>query len=1255
MADQVKSEDIITWLKANAFDFAVADFQKHSITADELLQLNTLNELEEITVSGRTTQRKMLLSAILKTYTSSNKASVENIPSISNPINNNGETKSASKPIHKCEVCQATSREGNKNLLRCSRCQSVRYCSKSHQRQDWIQKHKQNCSKTSKVKQEVVKSTNVNDRNDQGETALHSACDANLVNVVKVLLTIPEIDVNLTHENGDAPLHCVCSQGHRELVKILLNSANININLTNKNLLTPLNIASDAGEVEVVEILLACSGIDLEAVDKWGDSPIVSAYKNGHHAIVDILREAGADADAIDVQLEEKNQENSSKDNSSEDNEEYESEDSEENHDETPVPEIVSSKARICTSIFSSGAANMNTTLENFEKIIQAGSNKTHLEERKRNEKLCSILDACSENKAVAPWIDMLFADGVSGIRSLENKQFYDFRLSRKAPTDINTLQIKQLTALYNSMHELATMALHDLEDFSQLPNGTLTRYIEPCGQNFYDESWSATSTSKSYLSIHRYTRNEENLTHLSCEEHVDRGLLTFIVAPSASGFQLQRVSSDGEISWVDLDNVPEASTGLAQMIMCGATLRRATSGDIPAAIHRVKLPKGMHQRTSIVFKLHAPWNQRFVCLPKININRILMPCMVKSSEVQIDHDVEKQRRVRSIGIVGESVGDFLATFDKTHVSVNYEQGTRYNNTDNNNDKEGEQKHSDGIQLHGETQLDEVCQYVWHLITDLSSKNVETACSCSYLFDFPTSNMCSLKISCCISLVKQLIENGPNNSILWGVGGGLDFATQDIINIAYLAKFQRLPVIYLIVGQLFGKSNYEVSVPNILNFSVQPGTRSALRLPCYLSDSAFKLVLTTKMSQLENIDLSGQTSLTTASLEHLSATCPKLKVLNLSKLNLDWWSPKINFSTLETLHFNSISERTMRILNNGEDSLYFPSLKVLTFNNLDSRPWPGWTSPYSYLTLKLEKIAPKLEVLDLRKSSIHNLLNIAPPGLRTLLTKGCYIEEEVMYRIHELRSVKNWNRLQHLQLLDRVFVPFSILREIAPNLTTLEMTLPKHLAGDLVINHPMLQKLVLFIEGDTTRYENIFATLVKGAPNLNRLELRKCRLRLTKHSFDQLASLHQTLEVLKIGQSFHLYDSRTYNSAEMLPAPTYNEDDSSDLDFEILLTDLKYLESDVPSCYLTVKDQSGDQTYFKIKYSTHMSKVFRAYAVRKGCSEQSLRFLLDGERIGADETPFSLELNMTHGKGNMSEIPGYVPDQIDCVLQQCGD
>ena len=39
-----------------------------------------------------------------------------------------------------------------------------------------------------------------------------------------------------------------------------------------------------------------------------------------------------------------------------------------------------------------------------------------------------------------------------------------------------------------------------------------------------------------------------------------------------------------------------------------------------------------------------------------------------------------------------------------------------------------------------------------------------------------------------------------------------------------------------------------------------------------------------------------------------------------------------------------------------------------------------------------------------------------------------------------------------------------------------------------------------------------------------------------------------------------------------------------------------------------------------------MSKVFNAYAQRKGVSMASLRFLIDGDRIDAAETPKSLEL-----------------------------
>ena len=39
-----------------------------------------------------------------------------------------------------------------------------------------------------------------------------------------------------------------------------------------------------------------------------------------------------------------------------------------------------------------------------------------------------------------------------------------------------------------------------------------------------------------------------------------------------------------------------------------------------------------------------------------------------------------------------------------------------------------------------------------------------------------------------------------------------------------------------------------------------------------------------------------------------------------------------------------------------------------------------------------------------------------------------------------------------------------------------------------------------------------------------------------------------------------------------------------------------------------------------------MEKVFATYAGRKGVNVESLRFLLDGQRIQKDDTPASLDL-----------------------------
>lgn len=61
---------------------------------------------------------------------------------------------------------------------------------------------------------------------------------------------------------------------------------------------------------------------------------------------------------------------------------------------------------------------------------------------------------------------------------------------------------------------------------------------------------------------------------------------------------------------------------------------------------------------------------------------------------------------------------------------------------------------------------------------------------------------------------------------------------------------------------------------------------------------------------------------------------------------------------------------------------------------------------------------------------------------------------------------------------------------------------------------------------------------------------------------------------------------------------------------------------------------------FKIKKKTRMKKVFGAFGDRKGIQFGSMRFLLDGERVDAEDTAESAGLEDG--------------DQIDCVLQQVG-
>ena len=77
------------------------------------------------------------------------------------------------------------------------------------------------------------------------------------------------------------------------------------------------------------------------------------------------------------------------------------------------------------------------------------------------------------------------------------------------------------------------------------------------------------------------------------------------------------------------------------------------------------------------------------------------------------------------------------------------------------------------------------------------------------------------------------------------------------------------------------------------------------------------------------------------------------------------------------------------------------------------------------------------------------------------------------------------------------------------------------------------------------------------------------------------------------------------------------------------------------SLNIRIHDITGEETFFKVKTTTKLDKVFNAYATRKDVCATSLRFFVDGAGVRGDQTPADIGM----GDG----------DQIDCMraLQGC--
>jgi len=85
------------------------------------------------------------------------------------------------------------------------------------------------------------------------------------------------------------------------------------------------------------------------------------------------------------------------------------------------------------------------------------------------------------------------------------------------------------------------------------------------------------------------------------------------------------------------------------------------------------------------------------------------------------------------------------------------------------------------------------------------------------------------------------------------------------------------------------------------------------------------------------------------------------------------------------------------------------------------------------------------------------------------------------------------------------------------------------------------------------------------------------------------------------------------------------------------------------SLNIRICDQTGEVTFYKVKYTTKFDKIFNKYATCKGVCVMSLRFLFDGSRMRGDDMV-----------GEIRNFDGTPPDsmedgdQLDCMLEQGG-
>lgn len=139
----------------------------------------------------------------------------------------------------------------------------------------------------------------IND-NNWYESLIHLAVESEEIDICQFLIEQRE-DINAKDKenNGRTPLHLACDRGHFKIVSLLIEN-NANIHATDNDGNTALMLASAKGHRDIVRYLLR-HGALINATNKWQESSCLIATQFGKTDVLKDLIKLGANINAKDV------------------------------------------------------------------------------------------------------------------------------------------------------------------------------------------------------------------------------------------------------------------------------------------------------------------------------------------------------------------------------------------------------------------------------------------------------------------------------------------------------------------------------------------------------------------------------------------------------------------------------------------------------------------------------------------------------------------------------------------------------------------------------------------------------------------------------------------------------------------------------------------------------------------------------------------------------------------------------------------